>query len=132
MSTMLNNRLAVLAAEIREAHEDVHRLVDHSIQRAYDAGKGLMEARDSPDIPFGSYERWVKEVVGIPHETAKRYVRIFRAIAEQRVTRPDVVEASQNGVLRMLREVEARAHREAVLPRRAVRYRGQFYTADPH
>jgi hypothetical protein len=110
-----NNRLAVLAAEIRAAHEDVRHYTEYSAQRAYDAGARLMEARDSSDIPFGGYERWVKEVVGIPPDTAGHYIRIFRAVKERGLTVSDVAEASQKGVLRMLRETEALERREASL-----------------
>ena len=112
MSSASNNRLAVLAAEIRTAHDDAHRSAEYSWQRAYDAGERLMEARDSPDIPFRSYERWVKEIVGIPHETAKRYVQIFNAVSTGRVSIPDIAEAGQIGVLRMLRTQEARERSE--------------------
>jgi hypothetical protein len=106
------NRLAVLAAEIRAAHEEVRQSAEYTARRAYDAGERLMEARDSPDIPFRGYERWVKEVVGIPHETAKRYVQLFNAVSTGRVSIPDIAEAGQIGVLRMLRTQEARERRE--------------------
>jgi hypothetical protein len=108
-----SNRLAVLAAEIRAAHEDARSSAEHSVQRAYDAGKWLMEAKADESIPRGGWERWVENVAGVPHRTAAHYIQLFNAVANGRVTLLDIAEAGQIGVLRMLRTEEARVRREA-------------------
>ena len=98
-----SNRLAVLAAEIRAAHEDVRQSAEHSARRACDAGERLMEARDSPDIPFGGYEQWVRHETGIPQSTAQRYVKLFIGVKQGRISIGDIAKAGQLGALRMLR-----------------------------
>jgi hypothetical protein len=99
-----SNRLAVLAAEIRSAHSDVRGASENLAQRAYDAGKWLAEAKGDESIPRGGWERWVEQVAGVPHETAKRYIQLFNAVSEGRVSIPDIAEAGQIGALKAARE----------------------------
>ena len=96
----MSNRLVVLAADIRSAHEDVRRAHEQSAQRAVDAGKWLSEAKADPGMPRGSWARWVEKDAGLPWSTAKHYIKIFRAVSEQRLTLADVAELGQNAALK--------------------------------
>ena len=94
------NRLAVLAADIRTADDEVCRSVKSSAERAVDAGRALAEAKASDDIPRGGWERWVEQEAGVPWSTAKHYIQLFCAIEEQRLTLANIAEAGQTGALR--------------------------------
>jgi hypothetical protein len=96
----MSNRLAVLAADIRAAHEDVARSSRLTAQRAVDAGRLLAEAKGSDDIPRGRWERWVEDVAGVPYSTAQHYISLFRAIEEQSLTLEDIAEMGQIAALR--------------------------------
>jgi hypothetical protein len=85
-----SNRLAVLAADIRAAHDDVSRSSKLSAERAVDAGRLLSEAKAREDIPRGGWERWVEDVAGVPHQTAHRYMQLFIAVRDQRLTVPSL------------------------------------------
>lgn len=98
-----SNRLAVIAADIRAAHEEVTRAHKLSAERAVDAGRLLAEAKACEDIPRGGWERWVEEVAGVPHDTAKHYISLFRAVSEQRLTLTDISQAGQIAALKSAR-----------------------------
>jgi hypothetical protein len=99
-----SNRLAVLAADIRAAHEDVARSSKLTAERAVDAGRLLSEAKAREDIPRGGWERWVEGVAGVPWSTAKRYIQLFVAVEEDRLSVADISEAGQIGALRAAAE----------------------------
>ena len=46
----------------------------------------LAEAKADDAIPRGGWERWVEDVARVPHDTAKQYIRLFRAVEERRLT----------------------------------------------
>ncbi len=100
---MSSNRLAVLAADIRAAHDDICRSHRYSAERAVDAGRALAEAKRDQSIPRGGWERWVEQQAGLSHETAKRYLQLFIAVSEERVSIPDIAEAGQIGALKAAR-----------------------------
>jgi len=106
MNKAKSNRLSVLAADIRAAHEDVARSSKLSAERAVDAGRSLAEAKASEDIPRGGWERWVEDVAGVPAPTARRYVELFNAVEQGTITISDIAEAGQIGALKAARAVE--------------------------
>lgn len=99
-----SNRLAVLASEIRAAHEEMRRSSAASAEAAYTAGERLAEAKAREDIPRGGWERWVEDVAGVPRQTARHYLRLFNAIEEGSLTLADIAEAGQIGALKAARE----------------------------
>jgi len=102
----MSNRLAVLAADIRAAHDDICQSHKYSAERAVDAGRALFEAKADESIPRGGWERWVEKEVGLSHETAKRYLQLFIAVSDERVSIPDIAEAGQLGALKAARVSE--------------------------
>src|SRR5215212_4004540 len=74
MSTDRNNRLAVLAEEIREAH-DVCR-ASTAAERAVETGRLLIEAKSA--LPHGAWLPWLREHVGISERLAQGYMRLTR------------------------------------------------------
>jgi hypothetical protein len=99
-----SNRLAVLAAEIREAHDDVVRSSKYSAERAVDAGRILAEAKADETMPRGGWKRWVETVAGVPLSTADRYIALFSAEAEGLLSIGDIAEAGQIGALKAVAE----------------------------
>jgi hypothetical protein len=102
--TACSNRLAVLAAEIREAHDDVGRSNKYSAERAVDAGRSLAEAKKDPNLPRGGWRRWVENAACVPLSTADHYVALFRAEAKGLLTLGDIAEAGQVGALKAVAE----------------------------
>lgn len=116
-----SNRLAVLAAEIREAHDDVGRASKYSVERAVDAGRMLAEAKADENIPRRGWDRWVEDAAGVPRATAWHYMKLHNAVAEQRLTLDDIAKAGQIGALKAVSgamKQDARAEREAALAER--------------
>jgi hypothetical protein len=114
-----SNRLAVLAVEIKAAHEDASRAALYSAERALDAGRLLAEAKERNDIARGGWARWVEGEVGVPRSTADRYVSLFRAFEQQLLTIADIAEEGQIGALKLASIEESRRRRElsrAALP----------------
>lgn len=100
MSKAQSNRLAVLAADIRAAHDDVARASKLSAERAVEAGRLLAEAKADEAIPRGGWERWVEDVAGVPYRSAQRYIQLFVAVRDESVTIQDIAEAGQIGALK--------------------------------
>jgi hypothetical protein len=71
----MSNRLAVLAAEVRAAHQQVLEAASSAVTAARTAGSALMEAKDS--VPHGSWLPWLREV-GIAPRTAQEYMQLAR------------------------------------------------------
>lgn len=99
-----SNRLAVLAEDIRQAHEDVGRASKYSAERAVDAGRDLHEAKDDENMPRGGWRNWVENVARVPYSTAQRYAQLFRAVSEQSLPVEDIAEAGQKAALRAMSE----------------------------
>jgi hypothetical protein len=72
-----SNRLAVLAADIRAAHQDVTRGAQAVAERALAAGQMLTEAKDT--LLHGAWEPWLAKHVGMSARTARRYMQLARA-----------------------------------------------------
>jgi hypothetical protein len=72
-----NNRLAVLAADIRAAHQEVTRGAQGVAERALAAGRMLIETKDS--LPHGAWEPWLAQHVGMSARTARRYMQLAHA-----------------------------------------------------
>jgi hypothetical protein len=109
----MSNRLAILAAEIRAAHEAACQAHADAAQRVVDAGRALFEAKSSDDIPRGGWERWVEDVAGVPWSTARRYVQLFNAVEQGALTVADIAASGQKAVHKLAAAEETRLHREA-------------------
>ena len=72
-----NNRLAVLAADIRAADQDFNRAAITMAERALAAGTALIEAKRL--IPHGEWQPWLHENCGLSQRTARRYMTIARS-----------------------------------------------------
>jgi hypothetical protein len=68
-----SNRLSVLAAEIRDAHQDVGAAAKTAVLRAIDAGQRLLEAKDA--LQHGQWLPWLDNL-GIPARTAQAYMKL--------------------------------------------------------
>jgi hypothetical protein len=75
MTTPNGNRLPLLAAEIRAAHDAVTATARTAVERAREAGKLLIEAKDA--LPHGGWQQWLREV-GVPPRTAQGYMQLAR------------------------------------------------------
>jgi hypothetical protein len=107
----VSNRLTVLAADIRAAHDDVGRASRQSAERAVDAGRWLAEAKADEKIPRGGWARWAEEVAGVPARTARHYVQLFNAVSKGSATLPDIAEAGQIGALKAVAEKAKQAEK---------------------
>jgi hypothetical protein len=72
----MSNRLPVLAAMIREAHDAARIAARFSAERAIEAGNLLIEAKAT--IGHGHWLPWLKQHVGVSERTAQGYMRIAR------------------------------------------------------
>jgi len=70
-----SNRLAILAGEIRAAHDAATKAHKTAVERARDAGIRLIEAKKLAGR--GKWLLWLKEV-GVPTSTAALYMRIAK------------------------------------------------------
>lgn len=77
-----DNRLAVLAEEVKAAHGEILRASDTIADRALKAGHALIEAKAS--LGHGKFGAWLAEI-GLPARTATRYM----ALAELDVSHED-------------------------------------------
>jgi hypothetical protein len=75
-----SNRLPMLQAEIRDAHRLATAAADLSIDRARQAGLGLIEAKAM--LGHGKWLPWLVET-GITARTAQRYMRLARIPADK-------------------------------------------------
>ena len=74
MTTPNSNRLPILAAEIRAAHEGVEAAAKTRADRALDAGRALLEAKSL--VRHGGWLPWLKEHCGLPERTAQLYMKL--------------------------------------------------------
>jgi hypothetical protein len=79
-----SNRLPVLAAEIRRAHADVQDAAKTAAERAIDAGKALLEAKEL--VKHGEWLPWLRENCALAERTAQLYMQL----AKKRVP-PDAI-----------------------------------------
>ncbi len=71
-----SNRLAVLAGQIREAHDACRSAAETAAVRAVEVGELLLEAKAS--LPHGAWLPWLQEHAGISERTAQGYMRLAR------------------------------------------------------
>lgn len=71
--TIGDNRLAVLADEVRAAHSAVMMHMRQTVESAMDAGDRLIEAKEL--LPHGRWLPWLRGC-GISARTAQRYMRL--------------------------------------------------------
>jgi len=71
--------LANLARQIREAHSKVVGAFRNTVREAIAAGKLLIEAKDR--MPYGDWDRWLKEQCGVAERTARLYMQLAKGEA---------------------------------------------------
>jgi hypothetical protein len=82
-----SNRLAILAGEIRAAHDAAARAQKTAVERARDAGNGLIEAKSL--VASKGWLAWLK-TMGINERTARDYIRLARLSVEKAATVADL------------------------------------------
>lgn len=70
------NRLPVLAVEIRRAHADVQDAAKTAAQRAIDAGHALIEAKAL--LKHGTWLPWLRENCALSQRAAQLYMKIAK------------------------------------------------------
>jgi hypothetical protein len=75
MTSSTSNRLPILAAEIRAAHDAATTAAQTALDRMRQAGKGLVEAKGL--VEHGQWLPWLKDL-GIESRMAQRYMRLAR------------------------------------------------------
>ena len=105
-----SNRLVMLAAEIKAAHEAAEAATQTAFAKAIEAGRLLIEARAA--IPHGGWLAWVRDL-GMTVRTAQRYMQLARLPADKSDTvahlgiRAALAEIAQRATpLEILREVD--------------------------
>ena len=73
----MSNRLPILAAQIRQAHDDVGVAARTSADRAIDAGKALIEAKAL--CGHGHWMPWLRDNCGISDRTARLYMQLAKS-----------------------------------------------------
>src|SRR5262249_2583282 len=74
MSSQGNNRLPILASEIRRAHADVQEAAKTAAERAIEAGRALIEAKSL--VKHGEWLPWLREHCALAERTAQLYMKI--------------------------------------------------------
>lgn len=77
MSGAGDNRLAVLAEDIRALDAKVRRSAEQLAADAIEAGNRLIEAKGM--VPHGSWEPWLVANTGLIARSAQRYMRLARS-----------------------------------------------------
>lgn len=80
MTGIGDNRLAVLAADIQAAHQDVARGALAVAERALAAGRMLLEAQAL--LEHGQWAAWLAAHTGLSARTARRYMQLTRSGVE--------------------------------------------------
>lgn len=75
-----NNRLAILGADIRQAHADISRGAQAMAERALAAGHMLLEAKAA--LPHGEWGTWLQAHTGLSARTARLYAQLARSGAK--------------------------------------------------
>jgi hypothetical protein len=76
MSDLGDNRLAMLAAEVTAAHAGVLDAAKTAAERAIDAGRALLEAKEL--LKHGQWLPWLDEHCHLPERTAQLYMKIAK------------------------------------------------------
>jgi hypothetical protein len=92
-----SNRLTVIAAEIVTAHKEAVEAEARAMQRAIDAGKLLIEAKES--LQHGQWLPWLKQHIAFSERTARNYMRLAEEANRHRLP------ISEMGVKEALREL---------------------------
>ena len=77
MSGAGDNRLAVLAEDIRAFDAKVRRSAEQLAADAIEGGNRLIEAKEM--VPHGSWEPWLAANTGLSARSAQRYMRLARS-----------------------------------------------------
>jgi hypothetical protein len=85
-----NNRLPVLAEEIRRSHDQARLAARTSLAHAIEAGEKLIEAK--AHLPHGQWLPWLREHVSISERSAQVYIRLAAATRFKGTTQPFYVE----------------------------------------
>jgi len=72
-----NNRLPILASEIRQAHADGQEAAQTAAERAIVAGHALIEAKQL--VGHGGWLGWLREDCALAERTAQLYMRIAKS-----------------------------------------------------
>jgi hypothetical protein len=72
----MSNRLPVLAAEIKAAHQEAGKAARLAAERAIAAGHALVEAKSL--VQHGEWLPFLKQA-GVPERTAQRYMALSRS-----------------------------------------------------
>jgi len=129
-----SNRLAVLGAEIVEAHEATKEAVMTSVERAKDAGIKLLEAKSL--VGHGKWMRWLKSIE-LPDRTARDYMRIANLPPDKLATVANLslhaaLEAVRDTVPASDADITAAEWTESQLDRRARAEAGESVIANLH
>ena len=97
-----NNRLPILAAEIRSAHADIRRGALAIAERALAAGTALAEAKAG--ISHGGWTTWLQANTGLTERTARRYMQL----AESGIKSATVADLGIRGAAESIARVSRR------------------------
>ncbi len=78
-----DNRLVALAAEVRAAHGGVLDAARTAAERAIEAGRALLEAKEL--VRHGQWLPWLKEHCDLPERTAQLYMKIAKLDLEPEI-----------------------------------------------
>ena len=95
---MSSNRLAILAAEIRDADGRFRRSSEETAAAALDAGRALIEAKAL--LPHGGWLPWLRERVAMSERTAQLYMRLSRSGLEIRNVADLGIKAASEAIAR--------------------------------
>jgi hypothetical protein len=107
--TVGSNRLAVLAAEIMEAHEAIKAAKLTSLERAKEAGAKLREAKKR--VGDRKWLRWL-ESIGLPDRTARNYMQIAKLPPD---TLADLADVTFSAALEAIRAPNADANGDRIV-----------------
>jgi hypothetical protein len=72
-----HNRLIALAADIRQAHQEVQQGALAVAERTLAAGHALLEAKSL--VRHGAWNTWLRDNCGLSERSAQRYMQLARA-----------------------------------------------------
>lgn len=100
-----DNRLAVLAEDIRALDAKVRRSAEQLAVDAIEAGNRLIEAKEM--VPHGSWESWLASNTGVSARSAQRYMRLARSGLKSDTVSLLGLRAALDGIARHSRKPDA-------------------------
>jgi hypothetical protein len=67
--------------QIKEAHRNCEQSFKSGLQHALEAGRLLLEVKDSGKVPHGQWAKWVKEELQFAPRRAQLYMQVASAVA---------------------------------------------------